>query len=969
METAILLISLAIIPVLIAIILFCLKIKTSKDNDGIHGVAGTVTKKNPEDVYAPANPNNTQLSLPEDDSCVRTPSYDRKLPEIPSDVNEIYKNSTKEDSNSELYATVDENPSGSGPAIGAIAASGSGPHFHVSNHPYAKVKKKPRLEHPYAKVGETSKNCNNGEDDAESETEEYETAENLLGEQSATENLQSGSRNSSGRSGGGAAVKSWAAPPQRRPEDIPHSHSRQATPLPPEPPHDATQAQPTVQHFSGDSQDSMSKGYTSISVREPLSMIRPIAVPEHPPLMEGTYAPWSETSDDMYAAIDDTVYNNPAGPQRQGPEMPLPVNDVVDNPGDVDNMYTKVDKDKKKNDRQMKGGAYDVKYAKVNKRNERSSAPEPTAQNSLVLDQSGGSGEMSNLGARPKQRSPQNQFRNSSVFERNPSGSGGGPFDRRSKAETIDYSAFEVSLVDSERAISHEKLLHSLTPDFHTTRTRVADHRREQSLDASWSHNPTHTRDDFMNNATHSREDFRNSQTHTREEYMGHREPGYETVPYAHSAFSANSDRDMGYEVLPNREPGYEVVPQRKGTKDPGYETVPSRNPPSDPGYETVPSELIDPGYETVPVNRNRGNSVDPGYETVPPKSELNDPGYESVKRPSDPGYETVPHQRVNGRNSGGYRSPQPPQHTANYNYLPQNYPTNTAGYESVKHDSPQQFRNSRDPGYESVVEPNQDPGYESIQRPRKSSVEPGYETVSERGTPRSQPETSEPDLEVRYSKVKKKGKAKAPDPLATSHLLTGSYHSSEPELSNRQSNLPDVDINYEALPEKERMSGNNTESEEGYETIPVSKRSTVRPEESQLRVAWDPEYETVSGSHPVDKQSDPGYETIPTRDTEVISDFESTTTTDPDYARLKQLDDKSDDECSIDIPHGEEHEEDTTVESSQGSSLIHMSVVDSGGENGMRRSSVVMIEHVDMTPVPSADLDTNMDPNIHIFV
>ena len=61
--------------------------------------------------------------------------------------------------------------------------------------------------------------------------------------------------------------------------------------------------------------------------------------------------------------------------------------------------------------------------------------------------------------------------------------------------------------------------------------------------------------------------------------------------------------------------------------------------------------------------------------------------------------------------------------------------------------------------------------------------------------------------------------------------------------------------------------------------------------------------------------------------------------------------------------------EEDTTVESSQGNSLIHMSVVDKSGGNGARRSSVVMIEHVDMTPVPSADLDNNMDPNVHIFV
>ena len=63
--------------------------------------------------------------------------------------------------------------------------------------------------------------------------------------------------------------------------------------------------------------------------------------------------------------------------------------------------------------------------------------------------------------------------------------------------------------------------------------------------------------------------------------------------------------------------------------------------------------------------------------------------------------------------------------------------------------------------------------------------------------------------------------------------------------------------------------------------------------------------------------------------------------------------------------------DEDITVESSQNSSLIHMSVVDSGP--GIRRSSVVVIEHVDMTPVPSADssshIDDEQDINTHIFV
>ena len=64
--------------------------------------------------------------------------------------------------------------------------------------------------------------------------------------------------------------------------------------------------------------------------------------------------------------------------------------------------------------------------------------------------------------------------------------------------------------------------------------------------------------------------------------------------------------------------------------------------------------------------------------------------------------------------------------------------------------------------------------------------------------------------------------------------------------------------------------------------------------------------------------------------------------------------------------------DEDVTVESSQSSSLIHMSVVESG--HGVRRSSVVVIEHVDMTPVPSRASEGGSDPdmmdvNTHIFV
>merc|ERR1712133_348473 len=95
----------------------------------------------------------------------------------------------------------------------------------------------------------------------------------------------------------------------------------------------------------------------------------------------------------------------------------------------------------------------------------------------------------------------------------------------------------------------------------------------------------------------------------------------------------------------------------------------------------------------------------------------------------------------------------------------------------------------------------------------------------------------------------------------------------------------------------------------------------------------------------------EPGYETLPER-----SDIEFI--------------DESADELDDELGHLNK-DEDVTIESNQSSSLIHMSVMDSGP--GVRRSSVVVIEHVDMTPVPSADssshVDEDQDINTHIFV
>ena len=138
METTVLLISLAIIPVLIAFILLCLRIKTSKSNPDLFGTVGTVTATKEEEAYLPGGLN---VSGEEGRAEVRTPSYDRKLPELPSD--EAFKGK-EGDSNSELYATVDEVPNNNNSVMAGMVgmagrSSGISLVPQVANHPYSKV--------------------------------------------------------------------------------------------------------------------------------------------------------------------------------------------------------------------------------------------------------------------------------------------------------------------------------------------------------------------------------------------------------------------------------------------------------------------------------------------------------------------------------------------------------------------------------------------------------------------------------------------------------------------------------------------------------------------------------------------------------------------------------------------------------------------------------------------------------------
>ena len=568
LETTVLLISLAIIPVLVAIILLCLKIK-SKSNPDLFGVEGNIKKTKNDDAYSPATASDT-LNVSAEDSNVRTPSYDRKLPDIPDD---IYKNSSSKDDNSELYATVDEVPvvTNGGAALASRTDIVSLP-SSSTNHQYAKVKKIRREEHPYAKVGESRDQEDN------TDTEDYET----------TEKLRPRSRERlSGRSINGAA--SWG---RRQDPEIPLNSSRQATPLPPEPP--TYPDGHNQQHFSGDSQDSFSaKGYTSISVREPLAHIRgPQAG-----LQEGNYVTLSETSDEMYAAIEDTVYMNPGGKQNT-------VKDEEEN--DPSNMYSKVDKDKKKNNRQTK--SYDDpgnSYATVSK-------PSVTKELSKSSD---------NLGARPKQRSPR-------------------------PPEPVDYSEYEVAHTDSRRSQPH---LYNMARPYQEDFTA-----RDPNYETlPYAESQLSERDPGYEIVQRRDPDYETVNSDLKD-----RDPQYETVP-PHQRTRVNS-LDPGYETVPSKDPGYETVKQ----PDPGYETVnhasaraartktegSSSDYNRDPGYESVTpgrSASQEPRYEDVYSVVNKKQRSAPAARLPPRKmSELSEEeGYETIpadKREYDPGYETI---------------------------------------------------------------------------------------------------------------------------------------------------------------------------------------------------------------------------------------------------------------------------------------------------------------------------------------
>lgn len=509
------------------------------------------------------------------------------MPEIP-----------KDDTQSDLYATLDGGSDSDDddnldldPMPGPSTAQRSNLPFS-KEHPYAKVKKS-KLEHPYATVMKTT------------QKHQVPQATEVGFEDDVDSNRLHQPRVNHSRSGSGRSS---------HPEATTHSGSRQATPLPPEPLAGAVGTSNNMQnpnmHFSGDSQDS-SKGYTSITVREPvrhIQLTRPQAV-------DATYATVSETSDDMYAAIEDPTYI-PTGTASQSNSDTYAVIDLPDE-SEVDlapsgggasakpfHPYSKIDRGKKRGGPQQpppgqqlpptssassegprriaSHSALEDMYAKVRKRTSMGMEGDEPEIDHLPVGASAMHTSL-HLGARPRM---------APAFEEG---------SRRSKSE-INYSDYEVALYDKEQS-ARDDAGYELLP---------GQGWKKQRFDSS--------------------------------------NGGYETVPNgpSHGVGGGGSDKDPNYEQVPdywrssNSGGGYETLPERR---DPAYEVVRNRVINSENDKTTDDYDIVDKkgeatdseiGYETIPGATTRTNRLDydPGYEELGqnPRSE---PGYATVEEDS----------------------------------------------------------------------------------------------------------------------------------------------------------------------------------------------------------------------------------------------------------------------------------------------------------------------------------------------
>nr|CAD7256890.1 unnamed protein product [Timema shepardi] len=427
------------------------------------------------------------------------------------------------------------------------------------------------------------------------------------------------------------------------------------------------------QHFSGDSQDS--KGYTSISVREPLANIKA----QTDSRLGGVDPPYATVSDDSEMGFLDEMYA------------------AIEEPGRQHQVYT----------------SDSETYAQIQPPSADSLKPVHSRQASS----SSAASSVANLGSPKPEKRPAN-----SPLPPPPPVEDSGPL--------LDLQGIPRSLEDMYAKVNKKKQQddpivvpatqgHSSSIDFQSQGAHTeADAASHSSSDLDVSQDSRVIEFDLSGSC---------SSPHTFQSYTAD-EPGYESLGDPQLSY-----HDPGYEVLHRLErhasdcdPNYEELrPQHNSN----CARVGDLNRDMEPGYEKVQvSSLVDPDYSTVD---GKLQVVDPNYEELRPQNGSDCASLGNPNRHLEPGYEKV---QVSNLAESDYSTVDKkmlavdpnyeelrPQHESDYASVGDPNRHIQPGYEKV------QMSNLVEPDYSTVDRklPVVEPDYEMV-----NHTEPNYASV-----------------------------------------------------------------------------------------------------------------------------------------------------------------------------------------------------------------------------------------------
>ncbi|KAF5275872.1 hypothetical protein FQR65_LT04111 [Abscondita terminalis] len=673
--------------------MMCLCWRKKSEKNDLLGLDGLVTQMNPDENvnHLPATiPNHVPINInlqPEAAVDVKKRSMTlnssrRSLPDIPLDglcidTDNYARNG---DNSSDLYATVEPYASGkrhtlpngidAKPSISqhssiSQADDSLSPYARVKEHPYAKLKK---TEHPYDHVQPSSSRTQ--DDLLEGSTIRIDRVS--MPQTVPESSMPSRSPRSSEQIGADIPAASAVAGGVAASQELPYM----TPPI----------AQP---NFSGDSQDS-SKGYTSISVREPLENIRAQTkgLNKTSTDIDPHYSTVSDDSDDVYTTIQDpnVIYTSESETYAQiQPPLPNASVEVTNNAAEG-------------SPRERSSTSSDQVDVGL-----RSSVSENKKNGICAHSRQESSSSVSNVGS-PK---PEKRQANSPLPPPPPlSNNLEIPSEKVSTFKTVDdmYAKVHKSKKKTEK---DESIVHKEVVGM--TQASVPDLNEEQDESYSTS-DPISTTDSNLY-SEHNYETLRKSSDPRYEKLKPKEkecEPGYDTINGPASILSS----DPGYEAL-------KQASEASSEDDPNYEELRHRTSSfsDSAGYSTIGNKLsihsnveLD-GYSVVQKHGKKSiaddvksksskydgdhhdTSIDePNYESMPNEivpdhnyASLNtgdcesDPNYESVKY-LDQSLEEPPYERLQDEDSSKTDSQQSSSELGDSETYTKNYLDNGNG-------------------------------------------------------------------------------------------------------------------------------------------------------------------------------------------------------------------------------------------------------------------------------------------------